>query len=326
MKRLNDLKEITDEMLGGLQASQQLKRDILEDARREAGGEHVVRNTPWQSGPAQPNRGMRTMRSAAALACAAILILGIAAGIPGLLSSSLGPKNPIDVQSGGVLTEGGRAVSLDIHQGSVVITQRSRPGYRGIWEEASGANYPLIRVDGRYYRLMSNPTAMDESLLGQAIGTIDQFTSEPALADSGNISNIVQQGETVYAVRNMNRGAAAARVNGILRVFQRVSYGNTALSGGENLADTLGSAAVTALEMTDTGTVTDPATAQQLYSILIGSACLERSGTGETSRSLLIGYENGLVLQMSLRDDTLMACGSWSCPEFFEAFEAAVQQ
>ena len=73
------------------------------------------------------------------------------------------------------------------------------------------------------------------------------------------------------------------------------------------------------------GTVTDPAEAQQLMGILLQNASLTRSGASETGSSLLIGLQNGLVLQMSVRDESLMACGTWSCPAFFEAFEAAVQ-
>ena len=129
----------------------------------------------------------------------------------------------------------------------------------------------------------------------------------------------------MYAVRGMNGAAVAASVNGSLRVFQRVSYGASALRDRERLADTLGTSPAVALELTGVGTVTDPAKAQELMKILTDHAQLERAGTGETAQSLLIGLQNGLTLQMSVRDETLMACGSWSCPEFFEAFEAAVQ-
>ena len=80
-----------------------------------------------------------------------------------------------------------------------------------------------------------------------------------------------------------------------------------------------------ALELTDVGTVTDPAEAQRLMGILLSNAALTRAGAAETGKSLLIGLQNGLVLQMSVRDESLMACGTWSCPAFFEAFEAAVQ-
>ena len=37
-----------------------------------------------------------------------------------------------------------------------------------------------------------------------------------------------------------------------------------------------------------------------------------------------ITLENGLRLQLGVSGDTLMGCGGWSCPEFFDAFEAAL--
>lgn len=317
MKRLEQLPEITDEMLGGLHASQALKNDILRDAERIKSG-----------APAQPRRSPRAQfaRTAIALACLAIFAVGLLVGVPGLLGKPLGGQQSlIDTQTGGGLPSGGQAVALDMHQGSVVITQRSKPAYRGVWEAASGANFPLICVNGRYYRMMSNPSSLSRDLLGSALGTVDTYTSEPALASGGIISNSAAQGETVYAVSGMGNAAVAAQVNGSLRVFQRVSYGNSGPQSGERLSDTLGSSAVTALELTNVGTVTDSAEAQRLLNILLSSAQLTRAGAGETSQSLLIALQNGLVLQMSVRDESLMACGTWSCPEFFEAFEAAAK-
>ena len=154
---------------------------------------------------------------------------------------------------------------------------------------------------------------------------MDAYTSEPALTSGGIVSNVVPQGETVYSVNGMSGAMVAANVDGSMRVFQRVSFGNTALKGGEGLADTLRAGNAVAMELTGVGTVTDAATAQSLYNTLIGNATLARSGASETGASLLIQLSNGLTLQMAVRDESVMACGTWSCPEFFEAFAAAVQ-
>ena len=326
MKRLENLPEITDQMLGGLHAAQELKEDILRDAQMEMQGQKARRNTPWQKkkGPAAR---LRAIRAAAALACVALVATGVLAAAPGLLDRPRQGNGLIDTQIAGdhKTLSGGQSIALDMPRGSVVISQRGQPSYRGIWEAAQGANFPLVCVDGRYYRMMSNPTALGSSLQGEALGTVDTYTSEPALATNGIISNIAAQGETVYAVKGMTGAAVAAPVNGEMRVFQRVSFGTSALRAGEGLANTLGSSPVVALELTGVGTVTDAARAQELYNILVSNAQLVRASSGETAQSLLIGLQNGLVLQMSVRDENLMACGTWSCPEFFEAFEAAVQ-
>ena len=316
MKRLENLPEATDELLGGLHASQALKNDIIRDGQRiREGGKPLPRRSA----------GAQFLRTAAAMTCLVAFVVGLLVGIPSMIAKPVnGGQSLIDTQTGGALPQGGQAVALDMHQGSVVISQRSAPSYRGVWEAASGANFPLICVNGRYYRMMSAPSSLSRDLLGGSLGAVDTYTSEPALANGGIVSNIAPQGETVYAVSGMGSAAVAAQVNGSLRVFQRVSYGNSGPSG-ESLADTLGGSSAVALELTGVGTVTDPAEAQRLLGILLSNASLTRAGAAETGSSLLIGLQNGLVLQMSVRDESLMACGTWSCPAFFEAFEAAVR-
>ena len=49
------------------------------------------------------------------------------------------------------------------------------------------------------------------------------------------------------------------------------------------------------------------------------------SGTVSAKQSLLIQLDSGLTLQLAVKNDKLSACGTWSCPEFLEAFEAALQ-
>lgn len=327
MKRLEQLPEITDEMLGGLTATQELKNDILWDAQRVAQGQTVQRNTPWREGPVHRSRSAQFLRTAGALACLVLFVAGMLIGVPGLLSRSVTQAPLIDTQTAGdppALT-GGASVALDMPKGSVIISQRSPANAAGVWEAAQGANFPLVYVQGRYYRMTVLPETLDERLLGDALAAVDTFTSEPALATQGTVSNIVPEGETVYAVRGLEGAAVAARVNGKLRLFQRVSYGATALTAGEKLRDTLGALPVEALEITGVGAVTDPAKAQELYSLLLQKATLSRAAAADSNQTLLIGLENGLVLQMCVRDESLMACGTWSCPEFFEAFEDAVK-
>ena len=71
------------------------------------------------------------------------------------------------------------------------------------------------------------------------------------------------------------------------------------------------------------GTVED-ADAQALMQTLLDNASYQSTGMSG-SGSLHIGLTNGLTLQLLVGDDTVSACGTWSCPEFFEAFAAAVQ-
>ena len=307
-ERLHTLPDIAEN--SGLNADEQLKRKILRAAREK--------ETP---------RRAFAPRLAAAL-CALIVLIGAGAfALPGLRGNDpVATQTPlIESHPAGSLSVGEKT-ALDVPAGSITIRSSKNPSYRSIWAPMSGGNFPLIGVNGRYYRLLTNPTSVSGSLLGQSLGTVDTFTSEPALAGrNGVCSNVVAQGETVYAVSGMNGALAAANVNGQMRVFQRVSFGDSALVGGESLADTLKASNPVALELSGVGTVNDASAAQRLVSILVKNASFLRAGGSETNQSLLIQLSNGIVLQMAVNGERLIACGTWACPEFFEAFQEAMQ-
>jgi hypothetical protein len=110
----------------------------------------------------------------------------------------------------------------------------------------------------------------------------------------------------------------AANISGSLRVFQRVSYAGTATIGGESLSDVLCSA-----DQVDWlrygGMTISGADAQALMQTLLDDADFQSTSMTGTD-SLQIGLTNGLILQLLVGDDTVSACGTWSCPGFFEAF------
>lgn len=308
-ERLNRLPEIAEET--GLSADERLKSRI----RQAAEGK-----------PRQP-----VMRRLIPAFCALVVLVGCAAaGLP-LLRGNNGQQAEGQEPLFSAIAAGsdlplGEQLALDVPPGSITIRSSSNPSYRSIWAQMNGGNFPLIGVNGRYYRLLTNPTSISSAMLGEALGTVDNYTSEPALAGKNGIcSNTVQSGETVYAVQGMKGAMAAANVDGVLRVFQRVSYGDSALVGGEKLADTLKANRVTALELSGVGTVNDPQKAQELTELLLSQADFQRSGGSESGCSLLIQLNNGLVLQMAVNGDRLIACGTWICPAFFDAFRAAVR-
>ena len=308
-ERLRELPQIADST--GLQANAALKRRILDAA----------------NGKKQQKK--RALRLVPALCCAVAVLVG--AGVFALSPASVNGPTPtsaplIDSQAAGGTLKLGEKLALDVPPGSITIQSSSNPSYRSIWAAASGGNFPLVGVEGRYYRLLTNPTGVSSALLGEALGQVDQYTSEPALAGrSGICSNVVSQGETVYAVRGMNGAMAAANVDGKMRVFQRVSFGDSALIGSESLSDTLGANDVVALEISGVGTINDADTAKRLVNILTSNASFHRAGASETNQSLLIQLSSGLVVQMAVNGERIIACGTWACPEFFDAFQEALQ-
>ena len=310
-ERLHQLPEIAENT--GLHANEAMKREILRMAR--------------EGKKAAPSV---TFRRLAPLLCAIVLLIGAAAvAVPALNRDSV---QPVPAQLTKTIAAGdenalpGTKLALDVPMGSIVIKSSSNPSYRSIWARSSGGNFPMVCVDGRYYRMLTNPTALPESLLGSQLGQVNTFTSEPALAgNAGIVSNKVNQGENVYAVSGMQGAVVAAKVDGNYRAFQRVSFGENGLMGGENLAATLKANRVVALELTGVGTINNAETARYLMGVLFDNASFLRSGSSETNTSLLIQLENGLTLQMAVNGERIMACGTWACPEFIEAFQEALQ-
>ena len=294
----------------GLQADEQLKRRILRAAE----------GTPRK-------KSFQVKRLVPAFCALVVLVGGIAFAMPRLQGkSNVNIQTPLlKSHPAGALTVGDK-LALDVPPGSITIKSSRNPSYRSIWAPMSGGNFPLVCVNGRYYRMLTNPASISSSLLGSSLGTVATFTSEPALAGKNGIcSNAVQAGETVYAVNGMNGAMAAANVNGQMRVFQRVSFGDSALVGGEKLSDTLKASSAVALELSGVGAINDPATAQRLVDVLLKNASFLRAGGSETNQSLLIQLKSGLVLQMAVNGERVIACGTWACPEFFDAFQEAMQ-
>lgn len=305
MKTLDRLPQIASECLGGLEADQALYQRML--ARRAEGPKPRMRWQRW-----------------VALACSLVFALGLgAAALQTLARRQLEPT--ITTMAAGQELKAG-ALRADVPRGSITLKASGLPKYKGLWASGKGANFPLIRVGGASYRLLTNPTQIDSGMLGNSLGSVDKRVDEPALdASSGIISNIAEAGTQVHAVSGMQGSAIAATVEGKLRVFQRVSFGGQALTGGESLASTL-AGQVTALQISGIGTVTDSAKARELLQLLTQSASYQGAASRASDQALLIQYGNGIVLQMALKGSSLMACGTWEAQGFLDAFREAASK
>ena len=305
--KLDRLPQIANETLGGLKADAALYQKIKQKA-----------NSPRPK-PAFP------LRRVAAAAVSLLLVITLGAVGINQLTDRPAELPEIITKTAGQLPEGA-LLSADLPRGSISLGQPgSVPGYQGVWAKASGANFPLIRVNSAYYRLLSNPTSIDSSMLGTTLGTVEVYTDEPALDSSGQtLSNVVPAGTRVSQVSGMSGTAVAAELDGKLRVFQRVSYSGIALLGGEKLSSTL-QGSVVGLQLSGVGTVTDPGKVSGLLSALFNESSYQSGSTRTTNQALLIQYSNGIVLQMAVKDNSLIACGTWTNPGFIEAFAEAAQ-
>lgn len=307
MKRLEQLPEITNQALAGLTAGQNLKLRIQKAV----------------SDPAPSRRPARAW--VPALSCALVLALALGIGVLALHPQQ--EENLIFTQSAGVPTGGVERSLLD--QGNSVTIRQSHvaPDYRSIWVKDTQGSFPLIGLEGKYYRMLSTPASVSTQLLGDSLGKVAEFTTEPALSGTDVIlSNVVAQNSQVYAISGMGNALVAAQVDGEYRLFQRVSFNGCSIQGRETLADTLKVAGhITSMALSDVGVITDSSTCEALFATLTSCASYESSGSIQGKQSLHITLDNGLTVQLLVKNDKVAACGTWSCPEFFEAFEKALQ-
>ena len=211
--------------------------------------------------------------------------------------------------------------STEIRNGTVQMGNTS-PGGAGIWDTSAG-NAALLGVNGRFYRLLSDPAVFQDSLKGSLLGAVNAFVQEPALSSGNILSNIAPEGTNVYSVRGADNAMVCADINGSLRAFQRVSYAGNAIMGRESLGDCLPSASVVSMEWKGVGYV-DGQEARTLYALLLQDAIYQNGSFSDSGDYLVITYSGGLKVQLALRDEKCSACGTWACPAFLEAFRAEI--
>ena len=109
-----------------------------------------------------------------------------------------------------------------------------------------------------------------------------------------------------------------------MRLFQRVSYAGKG-PGGQGLEDTFSvRGQVDGIDALRRGH-TDRRRGKRR------GGCAARPRDAQVSgyvfarkQTLTVTLTNGLKLQLGVSGDTVSACGKWSCPEFFEAFESGL--
>ena len=307
MNALERLAPIAEEMLSGLRADDSLKRRIREAAAQERTPQRRVRLVP-------------------ALCCAALALACVGVGVSRLGTAGVQPQAlQIESIAAGGATPLPTLSVADLGAGAKV--RESSPQGQSLFAKASG-DMAMVSVDGAVYRLMSTPLDMGASLLDGAVGTVSHATQEPSLSSQeelrAGVSNVAAEGTTVYAVRGLSVSTAvAAEVNGAMRLFQRVSYAGRG-PGSQSLEDTFSvRGSVQSLALSGVGELTGQA-ANEVIDVLLDHATLVSADQTAARQTLTVTLDSGLKLQLGVSGDTVCGCGGWSCPEFFEAFEAAL--
>jgi len=304
---IHSLPEIADEMLGGLTVNPALRHRILVKAHRHSAALEPSRPAPVR----RLNPAFKRLTPAAAMAAVLVLMIGL-----GAFYGSEAPAFPVP----------GATQDMDIRAAGTQPGESGAPQFRPLLA-GEGANPPLIGVNGRYYRMLNSPAPVPSALIDSVITDVTVFSEEPSLMSKvGIVSNIVPVGANVYSIRDISsKTLCAAEVEGVMRLFQRVSYASMGALENEFFDDTLNiSGMVAALELSGVGVITDDVDANDLIFLLSENAIYTGGELSESGQALTIYLQNGLSLQLLVQDDVLGGCGTWVCPEFFSEFEAAL--
>ena len=312
IKELERLAPTADEMLSGLHADETMKRRILSAAREEKKQPVIM------------------PRLVPALCCAALAVACIGVFAPRLNQAAVNAAASPAPVSIDTIAAGDEQTMTMTKMADVSGTARVRAagGSSDSLFASTSGDIPLVAVNGAVYRMLSTPANVQSSLLGDAVGTVSTTTDEPSLADddamAGGLSNVADAGQTIYTISGLDANTAVAcEVGGSMRLFQRVSYAGKG-PGGQGLEDTFsvrGQAAE--LTLSGVGTLTGDA-ANDAVAVLLDHATLKSADMSAKKQTLTVTLTNGLKLQLGVSGDTVSACGGWSCPEFFEAFESGL--
>ena len=305
---LTGLGPIADKMLAGLHTDPGMRGRILAAARQAQA----------------PKR--RVMRGLApALCCAALAIACVGAWNMQRTDEPATARIDTIAAGDGTVAIASQTQVADLGDGAKVSA--AVPKNTSLFATAEN-DIPLVTVNGAVYRMLTTPESLSSSLRGDEVGQIAEACAEPSLATaeqlSAGLSNVAAQGASVYAVKGVSSATAvAAEVGGRMRVFQRVSYAGKG-PGKETLEDTFDvRGQVKTLKLSGVGTL-EGQSANDVMAVLLDNATLKSADATARKQSLTVTLESGLKLQLGVSGDTVCGCGGWSCPEFFEAFEAAL--
>lgn len=326
-KSLDHLGQITDEMLGGLHADERMRLAVKRAAMEGAA----------------PKKKSQ-MRLVPALCCAALAIVCVgAAGLrmnkPDDVAVAFVTRGvqetsqPVAISA--IAAGDGAAFDGAAYGGDVMMIADLGDGARmrmaapesSLFAPGSG-DMPLVAVNGGVYRMLETPKDVGNSLLGDSLGDVALFSEQPSLAsgkemDRG-LSNVAQKGAVIYSIKGLSESTVvAAEVDNDMRLFQRVSYAGKGPAGGslEDTFDVRGQ--VKEMTLSGVGTITGDA-ANAVAGVLLDEAVLASADAAARGQYLIVTLKNGLRLQLGVSGDMLCGCGGWSCPAFFEAFEAAL--
>lgn len=310
MVDLEKLPAISESVLHGLQADDSLKQKIL-----------------YKAANSDIKKTRSYFRYIPAVCCAVTLIL-VSFIFLKTINSSVNPEPPTisTIASGSprVITPVSLHTVTDIGEkafNTENVYIAASDVSSGIWSRSHNGYFPLVLINDKAYRLISD----EYSVIGSAdldglVGSVRVCSAEPGIEKAdGILSNILESDTNIYNIKGTNQSLIAAAFNQKIMVFQRAGFNGKSIINNEQFKDTVVPPdAVNSLDIPGYGLFSDEETVKRLYNILYEHAVFENSGSVTGNEYLIIGLKNGLSEQLAVKGNKLYACGTWSCPEFWD--------
>lgn len=323
VKNPEELKQVTDAVLNGLTATNDLKAKIVYAAAQQ------------KTKPVKES-GSSLLRFVPVICCCLAVVVCLSALIPQMRNATTEttilpaitdmPAGNIHTENGGtprtgtLISSEGRGVSSG--RGVAGIFSDKVPNQEDNQEEAA-SEPKVIVLDGRFYRLLDGLFDSDRLGISSTIATISLCDSYLNLSDAKSGSTFLKEGTEIHSLDGMNGAFVAAEYGEGVCVFQRISLEQHGLLNDEKIQDILPNLShAVSLELAGKGTITNPDDIRNLMALLCDNATAESNNPLNTGEYMILHLDNGLMYQFTLNQQRISFCGTWLCPEFMELLES----
>ena len=350
VKKPEELKQVTEDMLAGLSATEELRKKIL----------YKAANSMLEAEDGKPSQALRAsspkegarrekgwLRFVPAMCCCLAVLICASVLIPKITETAK-PDGSGFVQQDNMYdtdTEESFPVINDMVAGNYVVSEEKpvlastkintesmkvadRDPKAGIFlnaipggETAASAELQLVAADGKFYRLTGDVFEKGSLKLGDEAGEVTYSGEYTDLLENDLAcgSTFLTDGTKLMFIEGMNKSFVTAEYDGKYIVFERVSVENRGLLSGEKLEDIIPDFDhVIRIEFSDREDITDTDKIREIGNLLKEYTTMENSGAVSSGDQMILVMDNQIRYQFILDGERICSCGTWVCPELFE--------
>lgn len=351
VKKPEELKQVTEDMLAGLSATDELKKKILYNAANNLLMQEDAKNNVQNNENKEIKKGW--LRFVPAMCCCLAILICASVLIPKFtetakpddhgfmqinendtnydMNSEECEENNLpkinDMVAGNYVVSEEKPVlaSTKINKESSSVKSDSKSSIFmntvPLAEKGASADLQLVSLEGKFYRLTSDMFLEGCFELGNEAGTVTFSGDYTEFLNNGKVngSTFLKEGTKLSFIKGMNKSFVTAEYDGKYIVFERVSVENRGLLSGEKLEDIIPDFDhVIRIEFSDREDITDTDKIREIGNLLKEDTTMENSGAVSSGDQMILVMDNQIRYQFILDGERICSCGTWVCPELFE--------